>query len=313
MTELAPATATLEILTGCSRGKIQLLGEMTLIGRQDRCDFTVADATISRQHARIERRADGYYLEDLHSRNGTTVNGAPVTGEVQLNDGDIVHLHTTALVFRTHAGDAAQPGRTGPPISEEFEPLASQQVVDAAPARLDADDALQPADIRALDTMLRCLGVSLDIEQVLLRVLDGLFEVFPQAERGIVLLAEPSGELLMRAVKVRPAESSGLTFGPLARRAAAQAMASRLILLYADPGGSTSEQDSVIDMPTRSTMCAPLLGPTQTPPGAVHLDTADTGQPFTKDHLRTLRVAAAVACQSIEYALAFHSIGGRPK
>lgn len=300
-------TASLHVLTGCSRGKIQFLGKTTVVGRQELCDFIVADATISRQHARIELRADGYYVEDLHSRNGTTVNGIPIGAAERLADGDIVHLHSTALLFREQpdAGIAvAEPAERAKGRSlEENEPLVSQQIVEAASARLDSADEWLSAEARGLGQLLARLGVSLDIEQVVARILEGMFEIFPQTDRGIVLLLEPGGELEMRAVKVRPTESGGLTFGPLARRAAIHAIANRNLLLYADAATGVP-LDSVIDLPIRSTMCAPLLGPTYSPAGAVHLDTADAARPFSQEDLRTMRVAAAVAGLAVEYARA---------
>lgn len=49
-----------------------------IIGRRAPADVVLAFPQISRQHARIEARALGYFLTDLDSRNGTFVNGAPL-------------------------------------------------------------------------------------------------------------------------------------------------------------------------------------------------------------------------------------------
>ena len=50
------------------------------------------DPNVSRFHAEIESREDDFYLIDLGSSNGTTVNGEPVTGERLLREGDVIVL-----------------------------------------------------------------------------------------------------------------------------------------------------------------------------------------------------------------------------
>lgn len=75
--------------TGGHPGKWVLDKEEYLIGRHPPADLVIPQSRISRQHARIQRRELGYYLEDLGSRNSTFVNGKALAQEpVRLNDGD---------------------------------------------------------------------------------------------------------------------------------------------------------------------------------------------------------------------------------
>lgn len=61
------------------------------IGRApDNLVCLAGDEKVSKYHAVIESRADGLWLKDLGSTNGTTVNGAPVAMERQLEIGDLV-------------------------------------------------------------------------------------------------------------------------------------------------------------------------------------------------------------------------------
>ena len=60
------------------------------IGRDANCDLAIADMTVSRLHATLERTADGWLLTDLESTNGTRVNGWRVRGKVKVTPGDLV-------------------------------------------------------------------------------------------------------------------------------------------------------------------------------------------------------------------------------
>ena len=55
------------------------------------------DTTVSRLHARVWLENEVCWLEDLGSRYGTKVNGAQITGRVQLQAGDTVEIGETAL------------------------------------------------------------------------------------------------------------------------------------------------------------------------------------------------------------------------
>lgn len=63
-----------------------------IAGRTPQADIVVAHASVSRMHAKIYRRADGVYLEDLGSANGTYVNQNRVIGTVKLEDGQVIQL-----------------------------------------------------------------------------------------------------------------------------------------------------------------------------------------------------------------------------
>jgi hypothetical protein len=69
-------------------------GNLFSIGRDASCDLMIADMTVSRVHARLERTPDGWLLTDLASTNGTRVNGWRVRGQVPVRVGDLVSFGT---------------------------------------------------------------------------------------------------------------------------------------------------------------------------------------------------------------------------
>ena len=76
-----------------------LKDEMTL-GRGTENDLVVPHASVSRAHARIQRRNGMYQLVDLNSTNGTFLNDQPVHGSVPLDPGSEVRLGEVAFIFR---------------------------------------------------------------------------------------------------------------------------------------------------------------------------------------------------------------------
>src|SRR5437762_5870410 len=69
--------------------EIDIKSEVTTIGRtSDNSVSFTEDSNISRFHAEIERRGEDYYLIDLKSSNGTSVNGQKLEGETRLESGD---------------------------------------------------------------------------------------------------------------------------------------------------------------------------------------------------------------------------------
>ena len=78
--------------------EIELRRPVTVIGRGSDAGLRLADQAVSRRHAEIRVGGGEAVLNDLHSTNGTTVNGARIT-TTRLADGDEVRLGETLLIF----------------------------------------------------------------------------------------------------------------------------------------------------------------------------------------------------------------------
>jgi predicted component of type VI protein secretion system len=77
----------------------------SLIGRDPSCAVWIDSSEVSRHHARVRIADQRAMLEDLGSKNGTSVRGARVAGPVELHDGDILTLGTLTFVIRVHRAD----------------------------------------------------------------------------------------------------------------------------------------------------------------------------------------------------------------
>jgi len=78
------------------RGESYPLGDEITVGRGGGCGIVLtADEFVSTVHARVFRRGDDVFVEDLGSRNGTFVNGERVTATTQIRRGDRVQFGQT--------------------------------------------------------------------------------------------------------------------------------------------------------------------------------------------------------------------------
>ncbi len=69
------------------------------IGRELACDMTLADGTVSRWHASLQRGGDGWLLADLGSTNGTRLNGWRVSSPSPVRAGDLVTFGRVTFVL----------------------------------------------------------------------------------------------------------------------------------------------------------------------------------------------------------------------
>lgn len=96
---LANQHACLVVIRGGRLGTQVRLGDAPVtIGRSMEADFQISAANVSRYHCLVQRHADGYWLEDLGSTNGTYVNNEAVTATL-LRDGDHLAIGQTILKF----------------------------------------------------------------------------------------------------------------------------------------------------------------------------------------------------------------------
>ena len=108
------------------------------IGRDAQNDVVIAEADISRRHARLTRQDGGYVLEDLGSTNGTFVNGQRLTSPYPLRPGDEVRLGPKVVLVYEQVSD---PNAT---VAVSAETLRAAPTVPPSPAPAPARPAPTP-------------------------------------------------------------------------------------------------------------------------------------------------------------------------
>jgi pSer/pThr/pTyr-binding forkhead associated (FHA) protein len=134
-------------------GRLHVIGTRPfVIGRSPNSDLVVDHAAVSRRHARIVRGRDGYWIEDMESRNGVCLDAHPVRGSARLIPGMVVTLGDVSLVVRTARRTSVRPA-----YDEELDLVPTPREEDTSPVdRLllfmtSVDEALLKGETRTAE------------------------------------------------------------------------------------------------------------------------------------------------------------------
>lgn len=95
------------------------------IGRLPQCDFEIASPLVSREHAKLYCGSAGVEIEDLHSTNGTFVNGQRLHSRMSLKQNDCITIASFAFLF---TGEALEPIDTSGRVCVEVKGLYKEVV-----------------------------------------------------------------------------------------------------------------------------------------------------------------------------------------
>lgn len=299
--------------------KYELNKPKMVMGRHPDCEIVIDAGAVSRQHAQIILADENFYIEDLQSRNGTFVNDRQIEGRQLLRHADSLRICDVSFRYEDDAflkKQAATARDTGFAIDigssqsvviddDRDAPSGSKvmtkiEVSDTARLRLDTNPITK---LKAVLEITRNLGKSLSLDDVLPKVLDSLFTIFPQADRGFIVLTEgDGGRLIPKAVKFRRHDEDDEI--RISRTIVDEVMSSKEAILSADAATDSRFQmsQSVADFRIRSMMCAPLLDSEGNAQGVIQIDTLNQTARFRDEDLEVLGGVASPAGLAVENA-----------
>ena len=298
--------ALLVLLQGGEAIPHDLGADDVLIGRHPECGVQLESNAVSRRHARVFVEGGGYAIEDLGSGNGTFVNGQKIEGPTQLKPQDRIKLGPVLMRFEESGGGGPSVeqdiGSTMVGVSMDDEDATIMASVDIG-GGFGALGVKPEEKLKGVLEISRALAGSVDVEAMLPKVLDTLFGIFNQADRGCILLKESeSGELVPRAMKHR--RDSAVATVTLSRTIVSKVSENKAGRLSADASSDTqfSASESISNLSIRSMMCVPMLGIDGEVAGVINLDTQNPVNQFNNDDLELLQAVAGQAALSYESA-----------
>src|SRR5688500_8253925 len=297
--------AKLIVISGEERQEFELAAFNT-IGRHPDNTIQILDRIISKEHAQIQRAADGrYLLRDLRSLNGTFMRGERVADHY-LTDNDEFTMGSTRIVFvdKPKADDVLQRVTIAPGLTEShIRGRIQANTGDFMPERQIADEKNLRRDYERLrigHELARAVGSELDLDKLLPKILDKAFELVG-ADRGVILLVDERGELTPRFVKTRSGKSDPNIV--LSKTVMAEVTSNKAAVLSSDAtmDARFSGAHSIIMQGIRSTMTVPLLHRDEIL-GIMHLDSQIATNAFTEKDLQICTGMAAQAAIAIQNA-----------
>ncbi|MGQ0636526.1 MAG: SpoIIE family protein phosphatase [Planctomycetaceae bacterium] len=326
--------AVLQVVKGTCPGQLlELPGDRMVMGRHPACQIVLDNAAVSRNHAQIVESQGEWFLEDLRSRNGTMLNGERIQGRTELRNGDEIRVCELVLRFYLSAPPSTPaPTLTGvnrlveqvttvPDVSDAAAPAVAfpQAILAESESGTDHSSIITSVEIgtargprigvrpeaklRAVMEISQNLGGTLKANEVLPRILESLFKIFPQADRGFVVLRDAAtGELKVHALRTR--REDGSEPGRLSMTILKEAMSKARAILSADAASDQrfALSESIANLKIRSVMCAPLVAADGTALGAMQVDTLNNTVAFSEDDLEVLASVAAQAALALENA-----------
>jgi sigma-B regulation protein RsbU (phosphoserine phosphatase) len=297
--------ASLHILKGQNPGqRVVLDADKVVLGRDPECHVVIPMNSVSRRHAQILRTGGKYFIEDLQSRNGTYVNHQAIGQRTPLKNNDRIRICDFLATFH-EAAFAPLPewaAADEEPESEEAEGSTTVEASISHSSHLVLET--QPAEkLKALLEISASLSKTLQLDPLLPKIVDTLFQIFKQADRCFLILAEDgNAKLIPKVIKTRrPQDEANARFS---RSIVRQCLETRQAFLSDDASADKRIplSQSVLDFRIRSVMCAPLCSPDGKAFGVIQLDTQDRSKKFTQDDLKLLVCVADQAAVALENA-----------
>jgi len=306
--------ANLVVLLPSGSQTYSLEKDEVFLGRLSECDIVLDSNMVSRKHARVFKVGEEYFIEDLGSGNGTTVNGERLSTRIPLKNNDRIKLGPLLVRYEepnaagisgfmaTQVGgldDASRHVRVDG--GDEDASRIMDSVLSANP--LTTLKVRPEEKLRAVLEITRSLAGTVDLQALLPKILETLFKVFPQADRGAILLKDDAtGKLVPRSIKHRREDDDETV--KLSRTILSKVLAEKTGILSADAANDArfAAAESIANFTIRSMMCVPLLGLDGEPMGVINIDTQNPLSQFQKDDLDLLVAVASQAAMSYESA-----------
>lgn len=308
--------AKLILLQGGEAKDYDLAAVETVMGRHPECTIQLESNMVSRRHARVIKEGNQFFIEDMGSGNGTQVNGEKIDTKRQLRHEDRVKLGPILMRFEDPlaTGFKKSTPRSGDETAAGLSPLKVEMATGDQDASMIMGSVqmgspfggitVRPeVKLKAVIEITRSLAGTVEMQTILPKILESLFSIFPQADRGCILLKEEGQtQMIPRAIKHRRSDDDDSV--KLSRTILSKVLSEKTGILSADAANDArfNASESISNFTIRSMMCVPMLGLNGEPLGVINIDTQNPLKQFQNEDLDLLMAVAGQAAVTYENA-----------
>jgi pSer/pThr/pTyr-binding forkhead associated (FHA) protein len=289
----------LYVVSGPEIGRsFELQGDTTHIGKTPENEIQIKDRFISRNHLTVLKKGEKYFLKDLGSDNGTFVDGNLIRSgvDVELPEGVPVVIGMSVFCVGERCSDDIL--NTVKSLSIPSDEKRS------GPERTKHRTRAIEKNMELLRNVSRFLTYSLDLGDVLDRILDSILTLLKRIDRGAIILldSQKKGKISKVVFKAR----EGIKGGTYCQEVVDQVIArgSELMVMGKDQVLSDALRVAGI----KSVMCVPLLNRSQLR-GVIYVDSVVDSNGFRKDDLSFFKALSIPAAHAIHNALLYSNAG----
>jgi sigma-B regulation protein RsbU (phosphoserine phosphatase) len=266
-----------------------------ILGRQSDSSICLEAREVSRHHARIICHNDAFFIEDLGSINKTYLNGRPVSSREPLNERDVLQIGPYALALRPEPDEIEARTLEGDPE------LVIRGQLSVSSTNISIYDQGPAQKLQVVLEIAQHLGRTLDVNDLVAKLLDQLMRLFPQADRGLVVLGDPNRPTLQEVRERRANESGNFRYS----RTLIQEALDKGVAIFSEDMGTSPPVDvseSIRSLNLRSVLCVPLICQDGRRLGIIQLDRSRPDNGFRLEDLHLLTTVGLQVAVVLENA-----------
>ena len=290
------------ILQGpCEGESFELKDGDTYIGRSPENDIQIRDKSVSRNHLKIIRKDDSYFIRDLKSTNGTFVEGEKISAgiEFEVSEGIHIVLGKTEICIGEECLEEIESGEDSRDLAEK-PPINGKEAGKTRPLTFQKNMEL-------MFNICTVLMEPLDIVDILRKILDQILDLFKRTDRGVIILIDHETKAISK--EISRIKGSGKETGKwYSVDVVEQVIKNNKAVIISDV--YLEDKDGLSGtleiMKIGSVMCVPLISKSQLW-GVIYVDSVDKAYGFREEDLDLITALSSPIALAIENAHLYSS------
>ena len=293
-------------LNGEKKGEcLDIQGNSIYIGRLPDNDVQVLDRTVSRKHLKVSVDDDKFILRDLKSKNGTFLKGQQLLPymDYEIEEGMPFAAGNVVMSLGVESTESIFSPSEMMDLSSQFSSTAMFTAFKDRPMT-------PPKNMDFLFKISNIINQSLNINEIMQKVLDYLFELLTRIDRGFVILVDgETGEFTNIISRIAKSVDDGSMSYSYSKTIVDAVIRSGKPLTILDTFGQEEADisESMELMRVKSVMCVPLICKEKVL-GVLYVDSVKIPYGFREEDLALVTSLCSTAAIAIENAMLYRNL-----